>query len=206
MEDVSIDPKNLLTLLNEKNLGKPYKWSQQMCGLDFATSTGISSYQLAQSSIPDTVKQIRYRWICRMELFKQIHALGMHNVLRLILIFNIHFILESKNTDFLKSFDPEPIVSLRISSSLVQWTSITWPDYLLVPAANRFVEENFATEHDLFYRAVIIRGSAKLECSVCISTNFPINVPIWALALSWNGMHNAQNSATIRVRLYFIEF
>lgn len=77
MEDVSIDPKNLLTLLNDKNLGKPYRWAQQMCGLDFATSTGLS-YQLAQSSIPDTVKQIRYRWICRMELFKQIHALGIY--------------------------------------------------------------------------------------------------------------------------------
>lgn len=109
---------------------------------------------------------------------------------------------ESKNTDFLKTFDTDPIASLRISSSLVQWTSITWADYLLVPAANRFVEENFVTEHDLFYRAVIIRGSAKLQCSVCISTNFPINVPIWALELSWNGMHNAQNNATIRVRHY----
>lgn len=75
LEDVSIDPKDFLTLLNEKNLGKPYRWAQQMCGLDFATSTGISS-ALTQTSIPDAVKQIRFRWICRMELFKQIHALG----------------------------------------------------------------------------------------------------------------------------------
>lgn len=55
------------------------------------------------------------------------------------------------------------------------------------------------TSHDLLYRAVITRGSAKLECFVGISTNYPTEMPLCALELSWNGRHNADNNAAIKV-------
>lgn len=55
------------------------------------------------------------------------------------------------------------------------------------------------TSHDLLYRAVITRGSAKLECFVGINANYPTEMPFSALELSWNGRHNAENNAAIKV-------
>lgn len=81
-----MDPKKLIEFLEEKKLGKPYKWAQKLCGLDFVSSTLSSystmtanndiSYDLAQESVPDIIKQIRKRWQARIKLHEAIYALG----------------------------------------------------------------------------------------------------------------------------------
>lgn len=78
LRDCSIDPKDLVSLLEEKQLGRPYTWAQQLCGIDFVlcpTASGVS-HELAQSSVPDIIKQIRMRWQARLGLYNQIYALG----------------------------------------------------------------------------------------------------------------------------------
>lgn len=75
-----------MTILSEKLLGKPYRWAQDLCGLEFlntssaSTSTDRSylriSNELVQLSVPKTVKQIRTRWQARLGLHNEISALG----------------------------------------------------------------------------------------------------------------------------------
>lgn len=93
--------------------------------------------------------------------------------------------------------------TVRVSSSLVQWTAITWDEYRVSSSTKKFIEANEITSHDLLYRAVITRGSAKLECFVGIATNYPTEMPLCALELSWNGRHNAENNSAIMVCLTF---
>lgn len=75
-----------MSILSAKMLGKPYRWAQDLCGLEFlntssaSTSTdrsysGISN-ELVQLSVPKIVKQIRSRWQARLGLHSQITALG----------------------------------------------------------------------------------------------------------------------------------
>lgn len=86
MKELAIDPANFISILNEKQLGKPYRWAQDLCGLEFlntstaSTSTdrnnlGVSN-ELVQLSVPKIVKQIRARWQARLALHNQISALG----------------------------------------------------------------------------------------------------------------------------------
>lgn len=188
IEEYHMNEAELLAYLNEQNFGKPYKWAQRFCGIDFVPdkpSTSRSSffsdtvsYELAQESVPSIVKHLKSRWQARLGLYKQIYA------------------LENKNIDL--SSDVIDVAPARISSSLVQWLSTTWEEYSSSLSTQRFIEENLVTSHDLFYRAVITRGSAKLECLVCISSDFPNTTPIWNLNLCWNGKHNAINNAAIR--------
>lgn len=59
-----------------------------------------------------------------------------------------------------------------------------------------------ASSHDLLYRVVISRGSsATLNCLLCISCNFPADMPLWDITLNWNGKNTAQTSSTIRVHI-----
>ncbi|XP_037042717.1 THO complex subunit 5 homolog [Bradysia coprophila] len=181
LKEQSID--DFMVILREKMLGKPYRWAQDLCGLEFlnTASTSTTNYssisnEFVQLSVPKIVKQIRSRWQARLMLNSQISALE-----------NKSFTSTSLNQK-----------AARISSSLLQWTAITWEEYCSSLSTKRFVDANVITSHDLLYRAVITRGSAKLECFVGINANYPTEMPLSALELSWNGRHNADSSAAIR--------
>lgn len=76
--ELFVNPQEFLELLVEKQLGKPYKWAQQLCGLAFGTAfpNANISHDLAQDSVPQIVKLIRARWQSRLALYAQITALG----------------------------------------------------------------------------------------------------------------------------------
>lgn len=81
LKELAID--NFISVLNDKMLGKPYRWAQDLCGLEFLNTTSTSmphyssvSNELVQLSVPKIVKQIRSRWQSRLVLHSQISALG----------------------------------------------------------------------------------------------------------------------------------
>lgn len=209
LTEFDMNEQQLMEYLLEKDYGKPYQWVQRLCGLQFAepkpstscASTPLSSfphnfyaisYELAQNSVPTIIKTIRSRWSSRLYLFKQIHALENKNIDP---IGNIPDDDDDDNDVIRISKNEAPI---RISSSLVQWTSVTWDDYSTNQLTEKFIEKYLVNSHDLFYRAIITRNSAKLECLICISTNFPKNSPLWTYCLSWNGKHDSSNNPAIR--------
>lgn len=182
--DFKID--DLTNLLTEKQLGRPYIWAQQACGLDFvnaASSSSGTSHHLCESTVPQIVKQIRARLHARVRLYKQIASLEQGK-------------LEAANKHEDKI--------LRISGQLVQWTSISFDEYAAIPAAAKFVDDTDTDSPDLFYRAIITRGSAKLECYVKVSVNFPEMTPLWALVLNWNGKHDSTNDSSLKEIEYIV--
>lgn len=74
------------------------------------------------------------------------------------------------------------------SSILAQWSPITFAEYSeRTNVTGRFIDEHLVTSNHLLYHAVLIRGSAKMECFVSVSPNFPAECPIWAITLNLNG-------------------
>lgn len=184
LQQYSLEQSKFFTKLTEQQLGKPYKWAQSLCGLEFITcSPSISavSNELMQASVPEIIRKIRNRLQSRLILYKQILE------------------LENKNVDGL-NIPIDSVAMARVACNLVQWTSISWHEYTeRTNITAKFVDEAMVTPDHLLYCAVIIRGSAKLECFISISPNFPQDVPLWAVSLSWNGTHNANNNYDIRV-------
>lgn len=235
LKEYGIDEEKLIKLLVENDIGKPFKWTQKLCGLEFIAlppqqqqelknipttsnddgnrnlnlSSSQISYELSQDSVISIIKSIKSRFQSRLGLFKQIYALENKNID--IVPNSIKKCDDnSKNNELMDILD----IPLRISSNLVQWTSITWDEYTSYTITQRFLNDDANTNadannfqlincNDMFYRAIITRGSAKLECLINISSNFPINTPIWALNLSWNGKHDALNNPAIRVSTQF---
>lgn len=197
IKQLALDSSTFLSKLVEHQLGKPYGWAQNLCGLNFtacsqstATDTHID-YELTQQTVPNIVKRIRSRLQSRLSLYRQILDLEQKNIDNLLL---------SSATSTADSLS-----TVRVLCTLVQWTSITWSEYVernIVTA--KFIEGGVVTADHLLYSAIIIRGSAKLECLINISPNFPNACPLWAISLSWNGIHNASTNSDIRVRTTFV--
>uniref|UniRef100_U5EKA3 Putative fms n=1 Tax=Corethrella appendiculata TaxID=1370023 RepID=U5EKA3_9DIPT len=187
LEDLSISTKQFLSLLDERRLGKPYKWAQQLCGLEFISTNKSQSISndLCQNTIPNVVKLLKTRWSSRLNLYKQIHE------------------IESGSIDT-TTLNPEHNLPIKVSSNLLQWTSITFDEYTSSNIVQKFIDANIATSYDLYYRGIITRGSAKLECYVCISCNFPVKPIYWSIVLNWNGKHCADNNSTIREMEFWI--
>lgn len=173
MRDSDLDPSTFASVLQAKDLGKPYQWAQQLCGLDFVSATGGVSLQLTQSAVPQIVRQIRQRWQHRLDLLQHMQRL-----------------IRSKVSTTSNSV-----------STLLHWGAIGYDAYADNASTQRLVEQRVVDRQDLLYRVLVARGvGARLECAVRISINHPVEAPLWAITLHRkNDSWTATNNATVRV-------
>ncbi|XP_058462311.1 THO complex subunit 5 homolog [Malaya genurostris] len=186
LQEVGISMDKFLPMLKEKDLGKPYKWAQELCGIEFVDSGEkfLAASDKWQKTIPTIIKAIRTRWDARLRLYQQIHE------------------LETGTLDM--SINTEHNNPIRISSTLVQWTAISYAEYVASNVASKFVEQNNNFNgNELYFRAIITRGSAKLECYICVPCDFPASSSLWSLSLNWNGKHSAEDNAAVREMEYW---
>lgn len=175
LEAVALDPNDLIKLLDEKKLGKPYKWAQRLCGIKFNEKlTPDQSYELCQDTVPELIKQIRSRLQARMKLYYQIQSLEVGKV--------------------------APSGAIKISSILQQFVSLSFAEYSSVGYTHKFIDDGLVSANDLFYRAVLTRGSAKLEAYIAVPSDFPNEFPLFAISLDWNDNKlNSENNSNVRV-------
>ncbi|XP_055531145.1 THO complex subunit 5 homolog [Wyeomyia smithii] len=186
LQEVGISMEKFIPMMREKELGKPYKWAQELCGIEFADSAErfLVASDKWQKTIPTIIKAIRTRWEARLRLYQQIHE------------------LETGTVD--TSINTEHNSPIRISSTLVQWTALSFSEYVAANVTTKFVEQRNSSGNDLYFRAIITRGSAKLECYICVPCDFPDSTPLWSLSLNWNGKHSATDNAAVRDMEYWI--
>uniref|UniRef100_A0A1B0GHL3 Cationic amino acid transporter C-terminal domain-containing protein n=2 Tax=Lutzomyia longipalpis TaxID=7200 RepID=A0A1B0GHL3_LUTLO len=186
LEAVGLEPGRLIAMLVEKKLGKPYGWAQRVCGLEVNPNGDVkASDELSMNSMSMIIRQIRSRWASRVALFKQIIA------------------LESGNIAFPKNH-PNEKIPVRISSRLTSWIATTYHDFGTLPSAAKFLEERLVSENDLFFQATIVRDAAKMICSLAVGCDFPAQLPVWVLRLTWNGQHDATNNPALREMEFWV--
>lgn len=183
LNSLNIPFKEFLATLEEK-VGKPYQWSQKLCGIDFLSCATIQSS--IEVALPEIIKKLRLRWETRQELSKQIR------------------IFEENSSDVILAAscsgdgNKKPY-AIKISSDLLLFQTMTLDDYEHEAAVNDFtLPEMELTEHDLFYKAVIVRGTAKIETFIYIPCNFPENLATWNLVINWKGKKSSNTSTAVR--------
>jgi len=174
LQNVQLNPKEFSKQLEDKKLGKPYDWAQRLSGLSFVSKLNIDeSYSLCEETVPKLVRQIRKRLSARMKLFHQIQTLEVGKT----------------GTGS----------SIKISSILQQFVALSFAEYEAIPSTKKFIQEGIVNENDFFYRAVVTRQSAKMECYIAVPSEFPVELPIFAIILNWNdSKHHSENSAHLR--------
>lgn len=174
LQNLNFNQSEFSKLLDDKKLGKPYKWAQRLCGIN-PKQTSISldeSNQLCQETVPHLIRQIRRRINARMKLYHQIRTLEIGKV--------------SSSSSF------------KISSILQQFVPLSYSEYASISYVKRFIDEKIVNEVDIFYRAILTRGSCKLECYIAVPSNFPSNLPVFAIELNLDHKYNAETSPHIR--------
>lgn len=190
---MSLDTLTFFTKLGEYQLGKPFTWAQNICGLNFIISSksmkNLSNNESTQETVPAIVDKMHARLKARYQLYRQL------------------LVLEKK---FYGNGSKSSSSSNTQSCILAQWSPITFAEYEeRTITTGRFIDENLVTTNHLLYHTVLIRGSAKMECFVSVSPNYPNECPIWAITLNLNGSRlHPSNSNDIKVhtvdRLIFI--
>lgn len=175
---MSLDAATFFMKLGEQQLGKPFTWAQNMCGFNFISKTITN--ELTQETVPTIIDKMHIRLKSRFQLYRQVLELEQQ-----------FYGNASKATG---SSSPTCI--------LAQWSPITYAEYVdRTPITSRFIDENLVTSNHLLYHAVLIRGSAKMECFVSVSPNFPAECPTWAITLSLNGSRlHPSNANDLKVR------
>ncbi|KAH8233268.1 hypothetical protein KR026_006056 [Drosophila bipectinata] len=180
LQNFNISADECLAHLKAKNFGKPYCWLQGMCAIPTVNSSMLYNHELnLNKSTQEIITRISRRWNTWLKLSQQIRGLTYKDV----------------DLATLK----ENIYPAGLSCSLVQWTAITLEEF---HAQNSDVFKISSDDNEItysIYRAVIVRGAAKMECFIRIPSNYPREIPLWILNVHWNGCHTSQNNSAIKM-------
>lgn len=147
--------------------GLPYLWVQKMGGLDFGGGPKNIKVDpkedIVKTSLPCIVKEIRRRVHARIALVRQVLELEQGIV-----------------------FGPQNMKFVKSSCTIKSWEGILWRDFINMPAAKHFKDSPYISEHDIYFKATIIRGQAKLSVFVAVKCDYPANPPVFSLQLEWN--------------------
>ncbi|PSN46673.1 THO complex subunit 5 [Blattella germanica] len=86
----------------------------------------------------------------------------------------------------------------KICTSLSAWQPITWDDFRHAPHTQNLVRAQAVSRADTFYRALMVRGTAKLMALIGVKSDYPKTPTVFCLHLNWHGEHNAGNNDAIR--------
>uniref|UniRef100_A0A3Q2PBW8 THO complex 5 n=1 Tax=Fundulus heteroclitus TaxID=8078 RepID=A0A3Q2PBW8_FUNHE len=159
-----------------EELGYPYMWVQSLGGLHFPGET--SEVSLSASHMESTMKLLRGRVQSRLALHKQFASLE-HSIIPI-------------------SSECQHLFPAKIISRLARWTTISQQEYTELPYTHHVTEAGLATETDLYFMAVVERGTARLHAAVVLSPRYPEISPLFSLSLNWKGECSGRTDDNLR--------
>ncbi|TKC44800.1 hypothetical protein EI555_003716, partial [Monodon monoceros] len=177
------DKVGILTLRDYiLDLGHPYLWVQKLGGLHFPKEqpqhTVIADHSLSTSHMETTMKPLKTRVQSRLALHKWFASLE-------------HSIVPVTN-------DCQYLFPAKVVSHLVKWVTIAHEDYTELHFTKDIVEAGLAGDTNLYYMALVERGTAKLQAAVVLNPGYSSIPPIFQLCLNWKGEKTNNNDDNIR--------
>ncbi|KAG5260991.1 hypothetical protein AALO_G00298770 [Alosa alosa] len=163
------------------DLGHPYLWVQSLGGLQFPSdnpeSAGVGS-KLSASHMEHTMKLLRSRLQARLALHKQFISLE-HGIVPV-------------------SAECQDLFPAKVISRLARWTAITYQEFEEMPMAQHVLKVGLAHKTDLFFMAVVERGTARLNAVVVLNPRYPDVTPLFSLSLMWKGERTGRTDDNLR--------
>uniref|UniRef100_A0A8C7LN04 THO complex subunit 5 n=1 Tax=Oncorhynchus kisutch TaxID=8019 RepID=A0A8C7LN04_ONCKI len=86
----------------------------------------------------------------------------------------------------------------KVLSRLARWTTITHQEYTNLVFTQHVSEAGLARETDLFFMAVLERGTARLQAAVLLNPRYPVISPLFAVSISWKGERSGRTDDNLR--------
>uniref|UniRef100_A0A8C2YVF4 THO complex 5 n=1 Tax=Cyclopterus lumpus TaxID=8103 RepID=A0A8C2YVF4_CYCLU len=164
-----------------EDLGHPYMWVQSLGGLNFPKdpSEGVRvGSSLSASHMESTMKLLRGRLLSRLALHKQFASLE-HSIIPV-------------------SSECQNLFPAKILSRLARWTTTTHQEYMDLPYTRHVTAAGLANETDLYFMAVVERGTARIQAAVVMNPRYPEISPLFSLSLSWKGERSGRTDDNLR--------
>ncbi|GAB1295761.1 THO complex subunit 5 homolog [Apodemus speciosus] len=177
------DKVGILTLRDYViELGHPYLWVQKLGGLHFPKEqpqhTVMADHSQSASHMETTMKLLKTRVQSRLALHKQFASLE-HGIVPV-------------------TSDCQHLFPAKVVSRLVKWVIIAHEDYMELHFTKDIVEAGLAADTNLYYLALIERGTAKLQAAVVLNPGYSSIPPVFRLCLNWKGEKTNSNDDNIR--------
>uniref|UniRef100_A0A8C1S1Q3 THO complex 5 n=1 Tax=Cyprinus carpio TaxID=7962 RepID=A0A8C1S1Q3_CYPCA len=158
------------------DLGHPYVWVQKLGGLQFSSDGAqvcLRGSALSASHMERTMKLLRGRLQARLALHKQFSSLE-HSIIPV-------------------SSECQHLFPAKVVSGLT---------LVLVEQELGFVQHvlkaGLVCETDLFFMAVVERGTARLLAAVVLNPRYPEVMPLFSLSLHWKGERSGRTEDNLR--------
>uniref|UniRef100_A0A8C2WCC0 THO complex 5 n=1 Tax=Cyclopterus lumpus TaxID=8103 RepID=A0A8C2WCC0_CYCLU len=164
-----------------EDLGHPYMWVQSLGGLNFPKDPSevlIMVVSLSASHMESTMKLLRGRLLSRLALHKQFASLE-HSIIPV-------------------SSECQNLFPAKILSRLARWTTTTHQEYMDLPYTRHVTAAGLANETDLYFMAVVERGTARIQAAVVMNPRYPEISPLFSLSLSWKGERSGRTDDNLR--------
>ncbi|XP_060699938.1 THO complex subunit 5 homolog isoform X1 [Hemiscyllium ocellatum] len=163
-------------------LGHPYVWVQKLGGLHFPKDQPqkfvMADNSVSASHMETTIKLLRVRLQSRLALQKQFASLE-HSIVPI-------------------SSECQHLFPVKVIARLIKWCAISYEDYVALPFTKHVVEAGMAQETDLFFSALIERGTAKLHAAIVLNPGYSTIPPIFSLCLNWKGEKSSRNDDNLK--------
>ena len=159
------------SLPNENSdLGIPYKWAQELCGIDILPSSPEVVINISQKNLESTLKKIKNRFQNRLSLAREIYNL---------------------ETGY-------SITHKKISSTLTSFLTITLQEFSKIPTAQQIIKENIVDNSFMFYKAILSLNPTKFIAYIAVSPNYPQEYPLILIEFIHKTNHNSLNLNGLR--------
>ncbi|XP_073797895.1 THO complex subunit 5 homolog isoform X2 [Danio rerio] len=163
------------------DLGHPYVWVQKLSGLQFssdAAQSELSGSALSASHMEKSMKLLRGRLQSRLALHKQFSSLE-HSIVPV-------------------SSECQHLFPAKVVSGLTRWTMMSHQEFTELSFVQHVLKAGLVSETDLFFKAVVERGTARLLAAVVVNPRYPEVTPLFSLSLLWKGERSGRTDDNLR--------
>uniref|UniRef100_A0A671P5W9 THO complex subunit 5 homolog n=1 Tax=Sinocyclocheilus anshuiensis TaxID=1608454 RepID=A0A671P5W9_9TELE len=162
------------------DLGHPYVWMQKLGGLQFSSDSALTGSALSASHMERTMKLLRGRLQARLALHKQFSSLE-HSIIPV-------------------SSECQHLFPAKVVSGLMRWTMMSYQEFTELGFVQHVLKAGLVRETDLFFMAVVERGTARLLAAVVMNPRYPEVAPLFSLSLHWKGERSGRTDDNLQVR------
>uniref|UniRef100_A0A8C2Q4K9 THO complex 5 n=1 Tax=Cyprinus carpio TaxID=7962 RepID=A0A8C2Q4K9_CYPCA len=164
------------------DLGHPYVWVQKLGGLQFSSDGAqvcvALEIALSASHMEKTMKLLRGRLQARLALHKQFSSLE-HSIIPV-------------------SSECQHLFPAKVVSGLTRWTMMSYQEFTELGFVQHVLKAGLVCETDLFFMAVVERGTARLLAAVVLNPRYPEVMPLFSLSLHWKGERSGRTEDNLR--------
>ncbi|KAA0724697.1 THO complex subunit 5 -like protein [Triplophysa tibetana] len=163
------------------DLGHPYIWVQKLGGLQFSTDNvqaKLTRNALSASHMERTMKLLKGRLQSRLALHKQFSSLE-HSIIPV-------------------SSECQHLFPAKVVSGLTRWTMMSYQEFTELGFVQHLLKAGLALETDLFFMAVLERGTARLLAALALNPRYPEVTPLFSLSLQWKGEGSGRTDDNLR--------